>query len=68
MGLIGLLIGVILLIIFFIYSYLSNSPAVITPEKSEEIQTQAQDAVNSEKEKNKLEQNQIKNIDSQVLE
>ena len=64
MGLLGLLIGAILLILFFVYFYFSNSPTtIITPKESGRIQTQAQDAINSEMEKNKLEQNQIENID-----
>lgn len=63
MGLIGLLIATILIILFFIYSYSSNSSSIITPKDSKNLQTGAQDAVNSEAEKSKIEQNQIKNID-----
>lgn len=63
MGLIGILIAVIVLIIIFTFSYLSNSPTTITPEKSEKIQTEAQEVMDSTVERNKLEQNQIKNID-----
>lgn len=63
MGLIALLIGVVILIFILVFFYLSNSPSSITPEKSEKIQTHAQDAVNSEEQKNKIEQEQIKNID-----
>lgn len=64
MGLLGLLIGIVVLICIFAFSYFSNSPTILTPKKSEEIQTQAQDAVNLEAEKSKLEHDQIRNIDS----
>lgn len=64
MGLFGFLIAVLVIILFFVFSRFSNSPSAITPKDSKNIQTQARDAVNSEMEKKKLEQNQIKNIDS----
>lgn len=62
MGLTALLIGVVVLIFIFVFSYLSNSPA-ISPTKSQEVTTQAKDAVSSQEQKNKIEQEQIKNID-----
>lgn len=62
MGLIGVLIAVVALIIIFAFSYLSNSPPSITPEKSEKIQTEAQEVMDSAAEKSKQEQDQIKNI------
>lgn len=63
MGLIGLLIATLILILIFTFSYLSNSPSSLTPEKSEKIQTGAQDAVDSEAEKAKLQQNRLKNLE-----
>lgn len=62
MGLIGLLVGIIVLIIIFVFSYLSNS-SFFTPEKSEKIQNEAQEVMDSTTEKFKSEQDQIKNID-----
>lgn len=64
MGLIGVIIAVIILIIIFAFSYLSNSPATITPEKSEQIQTEAQEIMNKAEEKARLDEGQIKNIDT----
>lgn len=63
MGLIGLIIAVIVLIIIFAFSYLSNSPSSLNPEKSEKIQNEAQEVMDSTVERNKLEQDQIRNID-----
>lgn len=63
MGLVGIIIAVIIVIIIFFFSYLSNSPSTLTPEKSEKIQTEAQEVMDSTVKRNTLEQNQIKNID-----
>lgn len=63
MGLIGVLIAVIVLIIIFTFSYLSNSPTTITPEKSEQMQTEAQEVMDQSTQKAKQDQEQIKNID-----
>lgn len=63
MGLLGLLIAAIIIVLFFVYSNFSNSSSIISPENSKNIQTEAQDAVNSEAEKSKIEQDRIKNID-----
>lgn len=62
MGLLGLLIAVLLIILFFIFTNFSfHSP--ITPQDSKKILNGAQDAMDSTLERSKLEQNQIKNID-----
>lgn len=63
MGFFALLIGIVVLILIFVFTFLSNSPSTLTPEKSQEIQSQALDAVNLEQQKNKIEQDLIKNID-----
>lgn len=63
MGFIGVIIAVIVLIIIFAFSYLSNSPSSLNPEKSEKIQNEAQEVMDGAAEKAKLEQDQIKNID-----
>lgn len=62
MGFIGLLIGVVILICIFAFSYLSNSPTTITPGKSEQIKTEAQEIIDEATEKTQLEQNQIENV------
>lgn len=64
MGLIGLLIAAVLIILFFIFSSFSNSPSVITPKDYKNLQNEAQEVMDSTTEKSKLEQDQIKNIDS----
>lgn len=64
MGLIGVLIAVVVLILIFVFTYFSNSPSSLNPEKSEKIQTEAQEVMDSTTERAKLEQDQIKNIDS----
>lgn len=63
MGLIGLLIAVVALIFIFVFSYFSNSPAALTPEKSTEIINSSQEVMEKAEEKSKSEQNQIKNLD-----
>lgn len=63
MGLIGVLIAVVVLICIFVFTYFSNSPSTLTPEKSQKIQNEALEVMDSTTEKAKLEQDQIKNID-----
>lgn len=62
MGLLGLLIAVVVLILIFVFTYFSNSPSSLNPEKSEKIQNEAQEVMDSTTEKAKQDQEQIKNI------
>ncbi|HLC87905.1 MAG TPA: hypothetical protein VJG66_02520 [Patescibacteria group bacterium] len=68
MGLIGIIIAAIVLIIIFTFSYLSNSTSTITPEKSNQMQNEAQEVMDSTTEKAKSDAEQIKIIDAQQLE
>ena len=68
MGLIGIIIAAIVLIIIFTFSYLSNSTSTIPPEKSNQMQNEAQEVMDSTTEKAKSDAEQIKIIDAQQLE
>lgn len=63
MGLLGLLAAVLIVLLLLIFSNSSLSPFNVSPEDAQNIRTKAQDAVNSEAENARLEQNQIRNID-----
>lgn len=63
MGLVGLLIAAAVVISIFVFFYFSNFSSPITPQDPKKISTEAQDTVNLQTEKSKLEQEQIKNID-----
>ncbi len=62
MGLIGIIIAVIVLIIIFAFTYLSGSPSTLTPEKTNQIQSEAQEVMDQTTEKAKQQEDQIKNI------
>lgn len=62
MGLIGIIIAVLVLVIIFAFSYLSNSPDILTPEKSNPIQTEAQKVLDGAEEKAERDRETIDNI------
>lgn len=63
MGLIGTIIAVIVLIIIFAFTYLSGSPSTLTPEKTNQIQSEAQEVMDQTAEKARQQEDQIKDIE-----
>jgi predicted metalloprotease len=62
MGLIGIIIAVIILIIIYAFTYLSGSPSTLTPEKTNQIQSEAQEVMDQTAEKTRQQEDQIKKI------
>ena len=64
MGLLGLLIAVLIIILLFVFTNLSNSSvSTFTPKNSKILQNKAQEIMDNTSEKAKQQQDQIKNID-----
>lgn len=63
MGLLSLLAAALIVILLLVFSNSKLSPFNISPQNSQNIQTEAQQAMDETAKKAKLEQDQIKNID-----